>query len=367
MDTSTHSGLTAWRIISSIYIKDLLETIRNWATLTVILGTAMVIITAQAGKLLADLVDQKTIYVYAPKRSTLLRAMRQIDDLSVVPVNSLETMQVAVGDAPDVRIGVIISTEAEAGFEAGQRINLDVLTAHWAEPDDVDRLIKNLDQQLSTTTEVEIRYEILEEEAYPQLERGSRSIMVTSALVIGVLTIGTFITPYLMAEEREEGTLTVLRLSPASGSQIVFAKALVGLTYCLVVGSVALAFNWHFVVHAWLALSALLLLGLFAVCLGLFVGLIAEQMSTINLWMAVALLILILPTIFLFMEAGSLPGWLVAFMEWVPTVAAGKLMRISFLNNIDPGILLQPTLALMLLVLISFSAVVWQLKQEDRV
>lgn len=190
--------------------------------------------------------------------------------------------------------------------------------------------------------------------------------MVTSALVIGVLAMGTFLTPYLLAEEREEGTLNVLMLSPASGAQIVFAKALVGLTYCLIVGTVALAFNWHFVVHPWLAFLAVLVLGFFAVCLGMLIGLLTEQMSTVNLWMVIAMLLLIVPTAVIFMDSGSIPEWVGTLMDWSPTVAAGRMLRMSFTKTIELHALIQPITTLGLFALGVFSAVVYRLKLEDR-
>jgi ABC-type transport system involved in multi-copper enzyme maturation permease subunit len=326
----------------------------------------MVLLTAQAGSLLANLVDEDIVLAYASGHSTLLRTMRRLEKPRVVPVDSLDEMEMAVGDAPEVRIGVIIPPEAEFDLEAGNPVQLNVVRAHWAEIGEVNSLIEQLDQGLSAETPSEIEFTILPELAYPQPEGGGRSLMVTSALVIGVLSIGTFLTPYLLAEEREEGTLSVLMLSPASGAQITFAKALVGLTYCLIVGFVALLFNLHFIVHPWVSSLAIFMLGFFAVCLGLLIGLLAEQISTVNLWMAVALLILILPTIVLFMDSSSLPAWVGTLLDWIPTVAAGRLLRLSFAEAISARILLQPISALAVFAIGSFSAVVYKLRQEDR-
>jgi hypothetical protein len=129
---------------------------------------------------------------------------------------------------------------------------------------------------------------------------------------------------------------------------------------------VALAFNWHFVVHPWLAFLAVLALGFFAVCLGMLIGLLTEQMSTVNLWMVVAMLLLIIPTIVLFMDSSSIPEWVAILMDWVPTVAAGSMLRMSFAQTVKANALLQPMATLGLFVLGAFSAVVYRLKLEDR-
>jgi ABC-type Na+ efflux pump permease subunit len=159
----------------------------------------------------------------------------------------------------------------------------------------------------------------------------------------------------------------VLRLSPASGAQIVLAKALVGLTYCLIVGSIALLFNWRFVVHAWLGLLTIVILGFFAICLGLFIGLLVENISSINLWMTVSLYILIVPIIVLFIDPVTLPAWVNILMDWIPTVAASDLLRMSFLKNIYARMLVQPLGVLIAAVLLAFFGVVKKLNREDRV
>jgi ABC-type Na+ efflux pump permease subunit len=356
----------SWRVISAIYVKDIIDAVRNWATLAVVVGTAMVLLTAQAGSLLANLVDQQIVFAYAPVRSLLLREMRRIENPSMVPVDSFEDLQIAVADAPDVRVGVSIPATAEEKLEMGESVPLDVFYAHWADMDEVNALAETLELRLKQQFTNQIELKVQPEGLYPLADGGGRSLMVTSALVIGVLSIGTFLTPYLLAEEREEGTLNVLLLSPASAGQIVFAKALVGLTYCLIVGCVGLVFNWHFVVHPWLAFISILLLGFFSVCLGLYIGLLARQISTVNLWMAVSLLILIVPTILLFADTTGIPDWVDLLLGWIPTVASGRLLRLSFLESIQMSILLQPLAALGVFTAASFAAVIFKLHQQDR-
>ena len=355
-----------WRVISAIYVKDSIGAIRDWATLALVVGAAMVLLTAQAGSLLASLVDREIVLAYAPAHSSMLRQMRRFENPSVVPVDSFEELQIAIADAPDVRVGVVVPANAEENLEMGEAIALDVFYAHWAELEEVNTLIERLALRLKQDFTNEIKLKVQSEGLYPRAEGGGRSLMVTSALVIGVLSIGTFLTPYLLAEEREQGTLNVLLLSPASAGQIVFAKALVGLTYCLIVGFVGMFFNWHFVVHPWLAFLSMLLLGFFSVCLGLYIGLLARQLSTVNLWMVVSFLILIVPTILLFADITVIPGWVDLLLGWIPTVASGRLLRISFLESIQLPILLQPLAALCLFTVASFGVVIFQLRQQDR-
>jgi ABC-type Na+ efflux pump permease subunit len=367
MKQQLRSGPSGWRIILSIYVKDLIDAVRNWATLTVIVGTALVLLTAQAGSIIAGLVDQEIVVAFDQGRSSLLREMRRLETPRVIPVDSIEELELAVGDAPDVRIGVIIPAGVDSRLGPGGAVQLDVMRAHWADVEEAQTLIDGLDRQLNTVVDADVDFKLLDQYAYPQLERGGRSLMVTSALVIGVLTVGTFLTPYLLAEEKEDGTLAVLRLSPATEAQIVLAKALVGLTCCLIVGFTALIFNWYFVVHPLLSFLSIILLGFFAVLLGLLIGMIAKQMSTINLWMAVALLILIAPTITLFMDSSSLPHWVNLLMDWIPTVSAGRLIRISFLEKIEFKMLIQPFAAISAFIVLTFAVVVHQLRKEDRI
>ena len=57
--------------------------------------------------------------------------------------------------------------------------------------------------------------------------------MIATVLVIVLATIGGFMVPYLILEEKQTHTMEVLLVSPASVSQIGTGKALAGLFYCL--------------------------------------------------------------------------------------------------------------------------------------
>jgi ABC-type Na+ efflux pump permease subunit len=85
-------------------------------------------------------------------------------------------------------------------------------------------------------------------------------------LVFVTIMIGVILVPHLMLEEKQNRTLEVLAVSPASAGQIVTAKALAGLFYCYLGGIIALLVNRMLVVHWGLAILTVLLGSLFTVC-----------------------------------------------------------------------------------------------------
>ncbi len=92
------------------------------------------------------------------------------------------------------------------------------------------------------------------------------------AVLLGSLVIGSGLVPHLLVEEKEKKTLRMLMASPASFSDVIAAKLLVGLFYQLLLALIAVAIMGGFGGQIPLLLLFILLGSLFSVSTGLLIG-----------------------------------------------------------------------------------------------
>src|SRR6266581_1833405 len=94
----------------------------------------------------------------------------------------------------------------------------------------------------------------------------------STAILLSSFLVGTSLVPGLLAEEKEKKTLRMLMVSPASFSDVVAAKLLVGLVYQLLLAMVALGIKGGYTGEVPLVLLFVLLGSCFSVSLGLLIG-----------------------------------------------------------------------------------------------
>ena len=141
---------------------------------------------------------------------------------------------------------------------------------------------------------------------YPGLDLPGISYLLSLALCVALLTLGVLLAPHLLVEEKEHRTLDVLFVTPVSYPQVLFSKALAGAFYSLVGAAAVLLLSAHRVVQ-WDVLAVGVLLGvLFAVVVGLALGVVLEEPASVNLWGGLVLALLIIPA---FLASFKQPSW----------------------------------------------------------
>lgn len=126
--------------------------------------------------------------------------------------------------------------------------------------------------------------------------------------------------------------MEVLLISPAGAGQIVLAKALTGLLYCLLAAGLVLAASAPTVVHWDIALLAALCGALFTVSLGLLLGVILNARQQLIVWSAVLMIPLFLPVItsetLADLQAPALVVQAIALVPTVPVAWAAALLAV---------------------------------------
>jgi ABC-2 type transport system permease protein len=150
---------------------------------------------------------------------------------------------------------------------------------------------------------------------------------LTLALLTSI-SVGISLVSTLLVEEKEKRTLRLLLVSPASITDVVLAKLLVGVVYQLILSIVVLAVLHGFVGNLPLVLLFVLLSSLFGLALSLLAGSIFHTTSGLGGFLGIVSLLFIIPTVF----ASPLGAYfanapLIALLRLLPTyyMASGLL------------------------------------------
>jgi ABC-2 type transport system permease protein len=354
------------RIIWAIAAKDILDAIRNRTTLSIMLGVSVLVLSSMALPLISGLRDTPVAVVYDPGRSTLIRALVTREEFRLRIVDSQEEMEAIVGGGGELMLGLVIPEGFKEAAGTGGNVDVTGYAPHWGDPEEVAALEAFFEDVLSTASWQTVDIDVTGHVAYPSFDDMGYAHMVSTSLTIAVMTIGLALAPYLLIEEKETHTFEAILVSPARYSQIVIGKALTGLFYCLCGGVVVLLLNEQYIVHWWLALVGLLLGAVFAVMLGLLLGSIFEDASSMNLWMALLLMVLQLPVFLAGIEATALPQVVRTLIYWLPSVALDKLVSASMVGSLAGMDLGGPVALLVGSGLLFFALVVWRMRQEGR-
>jgi ABC-2 type transport system permease protein len=362
-ETSSNQSL---RIILAITAKDMREALKNKILLSILLGTALVIINGAALPMLLELRDKPAIMIYDEGRSTIIRGLAGRDDFRLAGADSQQEMQEAVSEGPGTWLGLVIPADFDQMAGGDQVIELDGYAAHWADADKLSQWTTLFEKQLGLATWGTVSIDLGGGEVYPSVEAGGQIAINLLTLIIAVSAIGIALVPLLMVEEKEAGTMDALLVSPARLSQVITGKALVGFVYCLVAALVAILFNRQWIVHWDIVLLATLLVTAVVVAMGLLVGLQVDNPTSAGLWTAPLILFLLLPVMLLFFAGESLPPLVESVLQWLPGSLMLKMFRLSVAGEV-PAVLLWSSVAVLAgMAAALYLLVGWRMKRLEQ-
>ena len=134
-------------------------------------------------------------------------------------------------------------------------------------------------------------------------------------LLFLVVMVGMYVPSMMIAEEKEKKTIEVLLLSPATPAEVIIGKGLLTLLSIIMVAIFLVLITGNQLQGLLTILLATVLTSIFAIFVGMIVGLLAKnQMSTGVVGMPVYLLLLIVPQV-----AEMAPGAVQIMAMFLPT------------------------------------------------
>jgi ABC-type Na+ efflux pump permease subunit len=368
MDSARTSAGERMRIIWAIAAKDLLDAIKNKAVITIVLGMAMMMLSAQALPLLLKLSGTPRAVVYdagtSPDgTSPLTAAMAEDGHYRLTEVDSLQAMESVLADLNAEVLGLVIPSDFEQALESGAQGDLRGYMV-WSRRSAADKLAAEMEQYLETLLHKPVHVETEDNLVYPPPEGTGSQGMLASVLSLILVTTGGFLVPYLIFEEKQTHTMDALLVSPASAADITAGKALAGIVYCLVAMAVVLAFNYSNVVGWALVALAVLAGALLAVGVGLLMGSSFETAQQVGAWSIIPIVLLMAPV--MFMMLGNLPSLLESVLPWTPTIALANLFLLSFSGSATLARALPDLVLVLAWSVPLYAAVIWIVRRSDR-
>ena len=354
------------RIIFAILAKDVVDAVKNKVTLSILLGTILLMLTSLAIPLLARLRDVQSAVAYDPGKSDLIRKLSKEDSFRLSVVDSQEEMDTLLTGSPVIWLGIVIPSWFGTASNPGSVVILDGYYAHWASRAKVAQRVAFFEEQLSQVVGQAVRIQTEGNAIYPSPESRFMTGTISISLVVVLLTIGMAITPSLIVEEKETHTFEALMVSPARMGQIVIGKALVGIFYCSCAAVVVFLFNYRMFVHWEVVILAVLLSATFAVGVGLLMGVIAENPATINLWMGLLLILMIIPVLIGLMDGAQFPEALQVIMPWIPTTAMVNLFHLGMAGQAPAAMIWKNAAILVASGFFLYVLTAWQVSRLSR-
>ena len=368
MDSARIGAGERLRIIWAIAAKDILDAIKNRTVITIVLGMAMMMLSAQAFPLLLKLSATPRAVVYdagTPPEGTspLIAAMAEDGHYRITEVDSQQAMESVLADLNAEVLGLVIPSGLAQALESGVEGELQGYVV-WSRRSAADKLAAEMEQYLETLLHNPVRVETQGNLVYPPPEGTGSQGMIAAVLSLILVTTGGFLVPYLIFEEKQTHTMDALLVSPASASDITIGKALAGIVYCLVAMAVVLAFNYSNVVSWGIVTLAVLMGALLAVGVGLSMGSSFETAQQVGAWSVIPIALLMAPV--MLATLGNLPPILESVLPWTPTIALANLFLLSFSGSAKLVQALTDLVVVLAWSLPLYAAVIWIVRRSDR-
>jgi ABC-type Na+ efflux pump permease subunit len=234
---------------------------------------------------------------------------------------------------------------------------------NWVNQEKVEEQRIGLENRIAAIVGAPVRIN-LDGGTLTMLPESFGGFLASAGIVIVIIFMGMTMIPHLILEEKTARTMDALLVSPASTSQIVIAKALAGLFYCLVMVILIIILNYNLILQWGLALLSALLITLFSIVFGLILGSQLESPQQVRLVASLIMVPMFLP-VFLSFMVGLVPAWLIAILRWLPPVATSNLIRFSFTDHIDPSQIIPEVGLLLASIFILLIYEVWLLRRAD--
>jgi ABC-2 type transport system permease protein len=325
------------RIVLAITSKDIWDALKNKNTIAVILTSLLLVVFYRMMPTLLTGSEPPRVLVYDAGNSALVAYLENSSTFDVYTYPSEESMKrhLANGDMPE--LGLVIPPNFDRSLETGGKAALQGYVMYWVDKSDAAALQRTLEGELTQLLGKPVTFHLEGNLVYHLPESDGIGVQAGFSIIYIMIMFGLILIAHLMLEEKQTHTLEALLVSPASAGQVVIAKALTGIFYCLLGAGVALAMNRDLIVHWWLAALAVVIGSLFTSSLGLWMGNKIENRGQLTLWAWVLLIPLLIP-VFLSLLVDLLPAGFFQALQFIPTVVLFNLFRTSFANPISVGL-----------------------------
>jgi len=354
------------RIIWAITAKDITDAIKNKIVQGVFIGVAFLMFSSQALSLLMGFKDEPTAHFWDQGKSVVVKDIVRSRKLNFHPRDDVIDLKDAVSQSAEPVVGIVIPVDFDERVSVGSSIQAKAYQAHWTKPDAVAEIVGYFEENLSLKTGIAIQINVEDHKIYPPAEGLGYPMMIAFGMVIGVMTVGLILTPYLIVDEKESHTLEALLISPARTMHLLIGKSVVGQSYSLIASSLIFILSWRWIVHWDIIFLAIILGGLSAVSVGLLIGVLVDTPTNVNMFVGLLLAVFLMPMYLWTSLAPKLSPFVQSAISALPSIAMYKLVRQSFTESPTLSMLWVNIVILLTWTLLISGLVAWRVRRLDR-
>lgn len=365
--------MTHLRSTFAIVRKDILDILFSVPTVSMLLMPVVLsILFAMLSGILGN--PPATLLIYNPEHSRVGQVVSQSLSASQVTSASFSdevTSAFAPGKSPSYTVGMVVPPGFDASLERGEHpqvllyFNNNQMNALQRQR--VASAVADYASSVSHALPTVIITPATSDPATLLFNLDLSAFYVALALLTSI-SVGISLVSTLLVEEKERKTLRMLLIAPATLTDVVLGKLLVGMIYQLLVSIVILTLLHGFVGNLPLVLLFVLLIAGFGLALSLLAGSFFHTTGGLGGFLGIVSLLFVLPAVFAsalgaFFGTGLLQG----IMHLLPTyyMADGLLNALQSQGTIASASLdLSITIGAMLVCLI---AAVWILHRQTAV
>lgn len=298
--------------IQAIMRKDAIAAIRNRLMLLALLGGVVFSLVYYA--LPSTVEETFPLAVYEGDSPLFSEIQLEEEGAEIDFFSSEEEVREAV-EKGDYVAGIVFPDSFGSQLMSGEKPEI-VLYFTPEQPESVrtsiEYFLESAIEYLAFGRQPEIDAEILGEDMagrHIPMRNQSVPLYLLMALFMEMWTIST-----LIVEESAAGTLRAVLVTPASPSDVIMAKGIVGIGYSISVAFIILVLTWSIRGNLPVLFLGVFLGAVLAVSLGLFFGSLTENITGSYVYVAVPLLIFMLPALLIFFPDVSLSA-----VKFIPT------------------------------------------------
>lgn len=357
------SRINHLRIIWAITAKDLIDSVKNKNVIGAIIPALFIILIYRYMPAITAKDGPPALLVYDAGNPAMVLLLEDSPAVDLYTYESEEQMLYYLSNGEQPELGLVIPVGFDQAVETGQPLELQGYMLHFFTTEQVAVIQSYMQNEFEYLLEQPVIIHI--EKIQLQPETHGITILASLGFSFVILMVGMIAIPHMMLEEKQNKTIDAILISPASSLHLIVAKALTGLIYALVVYGIGLFVFRMIIVHWGLAFLSGFLGALFAVSLGLLLGILVDTRQQLTLWAWVGIIPLFLPMMLSFMD-DLLPASLIQILKWVPSSALMRAIRSSMVAA-PPLKYYLPQLTILLVSAALILAVdVWLVRRSDR-
>jgi ABC-2 type transport system permease protein len=351
------------KIIWSIFKKDLIEAIRDrYILISMLFPLAFSLLF---GLLSSPNNDKIIITLYSPDHSQVIRQQLQaFPRIQVFEVASVDELTNTI-EQKKTAGGLVLPKGYDSAFKQGNTIEITAYLnqqASISERTIFQQAVNGIElSSIQQPIPVHAKWIDLSGDVNEQNKFNFTHWIFAIALLFSLSTVGGLVVPLLLVIEKEKHTLDFLLVSPANSMEIVFAKALTGLTYCALMSLILIVTNHEMITNIPVLAFVILLGTILIVLIGLMLGTFFQNSTQVNTWASLVLVILLVPG---FGTMFQLPAILETGLHIIPTFYLMDALNITLAGNnlisiwVDIAILFGSIAAV-------FALVAWSLQRRS--